>query len=239
MGHSAVIDASTFAAEYGGFWKSVTPTCELFVRWANLSGYERWSRPLVPQGATRRALTAEVAFALFCRRHQKAESGDGLGEIASALSETVERLAPFASEGLDLESPLSATEQDEIDKISMRLDLFFRGEEQPRVLRPVFRGCGFIGASEGDVLCADTLYEVKTVDRTYRSSDFRQLLAYCALNAASNQFEFNRVGICNPRRGTSVVVSVEELVFEASGKEISGELLSEIVYAISGPSISR
>lgn len=229
-----MIDASTFATEYAGFWRGVTPTSELFVRRVNLpGGYERWARPLPVKTARRAALMSETAFEFFVRELQRMPIKDGpvLNAVAARLS--------LHSEGrLDINPELDEEERQEVEALAARLAIFFEGARKPTTLKPLFPGCGFVDASEGDVLSGSTLFEIKSVSRAFRGIDFRQLLVYAALNYASSRYSIDSVGLCNPRLGTAAVVSLSELAFEVSGMSDS-TLLGEILYAISSGGISR
>jgi len=237
-----VIDASTFAASYNAFWHAHAPTCEHFVRRLNLSGLERFFPPMPPQSArsSRRAVIAEYAFSLFVERRKALEHSNSEAVLAElAWQETKKRLAPFASQGLDIESPLNEEEAEQVNTISGRLGTFFNSS-RPISVRPMFAGCGYVDASEGDVIFGSTLYEVKTVERPVRSGDIRQTITYAALNAASttSQFKIDYVGLFNPRRGQYCDLDIEYVCSEISGRPAQ-ELFGVIVQALSSGEISR
>jgi hypothetical protein len=124
----------------------------------------------------RRAVIAEYAFSLFVERRRNSSSvvGETLEQVA--WSTAAQRLAPYANQGLDIEGRLNDDEAREVEEIAISLARFFNASK-PVVLRPVFAGCGYVDASEGDVIFGSTLYEVKTVERPVRSSDLRQTIA--------------------------------------------------------------
>jgi hypothetical protein len=188
---------------------------------------------------TRRAVTAEYAFSLLVERKKSMTRGTfEMGRLEEAAwLETVRRLAPYSAQGLDVESRLSEEEKEEVSIIANRLEVFFNAPE-PIVLRPIFAGCGYIDASEGDVIFGSTLFEIKTVERPVRSSDIRQTITYAALNSASRQFDLQNLGLFNPRRGQYCSVGLEHLCSEISGRPAQ-ELLSIVVQALSSGEISR
>jgi hypothetical protein len=240
--HPSLIDATTFANSFSAFWRGITPSCDLFVRRVNLDGYERWEPPLknIPPGG-RKALTAEYAFSAFAISIEIFNGADPLPEEkvqSDAWNQTVSRLKPYAAEGLDIQTPLTQAEREEANLFYRRLYSFFAQRPKPIFPRPLFPGCGFLGESEGDVLVQDTLYEVKTVDRNFRSSDFRQLLTYAALNRAANSQDISFVAVFNPRRGTLFKIDLDDLAKEVSGMN-SSQLLTEIVEELSSGAISR
>lgn len=236
-----MIDASTFAISFNAFWHAYTPTCEHFVRRLNLDGLERFHPPMSLVTKTRRrAVIAEYAFSLFVERKKdqtRGASGAFEDQREVAWSETAKRLAPYSEQGLDIESRLNDEEDREVAVIAERLGRFFNSSK-PAVLRPTFSGCGYVDASEGDVIFGSTLYEVKTVERPVRSSDIRQTITYAALNAASERFDLQNVGLFNPRRGQYCDIEVEYVCSEISGRPAQ-ELFAIIIQAISSGEISR
>lgn len=242
MEHSILIDAATFASSYNAFWNANAPTCEHFIRRLNLDGLERFEVPIESSGNANRAVIAEFAFSLFVERKR-----DGLSRQKSRAQQEIEdaaweatklRLAPYVHQGLSLEKDFDVDERREISEISRRLHSFFIDVDRKMVLRPIFKGCGFIDASEGDVVYGDTIFEVKTVDRLFRGSDIRQTITYAALNFAANQYEIERIGLINPRRGLFCDFDLDQVCSEISGRPTQ-ELLAIIVQAISSGEISR
>ncbi len=238
-----MIDAATFANSYNAFWNAQTPTCEHFVRRLNLDGYDRFRPPMAESGtAKRRALIAEYAFSLFVEHVKDATAGgdkradDDIRQVAWLAAEI--RLRPYSAQGVDLDNKFDDEENGEVQQILKRLNHFFSRIERSITLRPVFSGCGFVDASEGDVIFGETIYEIKTVDRPFRSSDVRQAITYAALNFASKQFPIDSVGLFNPRRGTFCDINLEEICLEISGRP-SEDFLAIVVQAISSGEISR
>ena len=231
-----MIDASTFASRHNAFWASCAPTSEHYVRRINLEFAERWSPPVDrPEEVIRSAFIAELAFAQF-----SAMVGDvEFDKIeALALEETKRRIAPLLDDPFVLEREISAAEQKQLSHLERNLTTFFRGRVGSLSVRPVFAGCGYVDASEGDVISGACLFEVKAVDRQFRSVDIRQLITYCALNYQSKQFQIDSIGIFNPRRGLYFEDTVEGVAREISGQP-SQNLFDSIISAISSGDISR
>lgn len=231
-----MIDASTFAARHNAFWAEHTPTSEHFVRRLNLQHIERWNKPLnKPKGQIRSAFVAELAFSCFC-----AEIAGGREHeiLEMSLKETKTRLRPIIDDPATLEEPLSETETAQMLKIKANLLSFFRSRNPKILTRPVFNGCGYIDTSEGDVLNNSYLFEIKAVERPFRSVDLRQLITYCALNHLSHQFEIEGIGVFNPRRGVYFVKHIDEISYEVAGQPAQ-DLFDNIVHAISSGDISR
>jgi len=231
-----LIDASTFAAHHNAFWASYTPTSEHFVRRINLEYADRWTPPLdKPDGPIRAAYVAELAFAGMCARF------DGLpkGKVKElVLEEAKNRLRPLLEDPLTLDQEITPIEQNQISGLEESLTSFFLHRKLPTTTRPLFSGCGYIDTSEGDIMSGKCLFEIKSVDRPFRSVDIRQLVTYCALNQISGDFELETIGVFNPRRGLYFEMSVEDVAHEASGLPAQ-ELFDMIIHAVSSGDISR
>jgi hypothetical protein len=182
-----------------------------------------------------------LSFSLFAERAKDLSAGvkRPAREVASsAWDETIKRLRPLVGQGIELSTKLSPDERVEVNEFTRRLLKLFLSENKTSIVRPMFRGCGYIDSSEGDVINVRTLYEIKTVDRLFRSHDLRQVITYAALNYASKQFEIERVGLFNPRSGYVCEFPIDEVCREISG--ISGdEFLARLVNVVSSSDISR
>ena len=243
--HSTLIDASTFSGSYNAFWNTSTPTCEHFVRRLNLGWLEKFSKPMAQSKTSkRRAVIAEYAFALFVET-KKDGAKNTLGPAfrtkilrEQAWAATIHRLSPFAGEGLNLSNDFDEEERKEIEEIKERLIRFFSNPGRKLIFRPVFKGCGFIDASEGDVIFGTSLFEIKTVERLFRSSDIRQLITYAALNYVSGEFKLDKIALFNPRRGQFCELEINMVCAEIAGLPTQ-DLFATIVDAISSGEISR
>lgn len=235
-----MIGATRFAGAYGSFWRNATPTIDLFVRRINIEFYERVDLPCVYQvEPNRSALVAETAFALF-DVHSRHE-GDGARFFerfaVQATAEARRRLALLNAENIG--DDLNRNELNAVQELFRRLNSFFINQHGSElVVRPEFPGCGFVDLSEGDVIYGDALYEIKAVDRNFRSVDIKQLITYAALNHESGSYLFRDIGIYNPRRGTGFRMGLDRVCTEISGiTEI--ELLEMIAYSIASGEVSR
>jgi len=237
--NSPVIDASTFSRAHHAFWNSNTPTCEHFVRKLNMGGLRRFAPMMAPHENTKRyAVVAEFAFSLFVARREAGPNAEASQIELEAWRATEMRLAPLIQQGIDLQRALNVEEIVEVNSIAARLTDFFADATPPLILRPVFAGCGYIDASEGDVISGDIIYEIKTVDRLVRSADMRQVVTYAALDSESGQFQINKMGIFNPRGGYCFHLDAEFICAEIAGMS-ARELFRCIVDAISSGEISR
>ena len=237
-----MIDAATFAHSYNAFWNDCAPTCEHFVRRLNLGGLKRFGSKMAKSDTSRRALIAEFAFSLFVERKTDAltrgtkRTIEDIEEAAWRATET--RLAPYVMQGLNLGRDFDMDQRQEVISISKALSNFFANIDYQIVLRPLFSGCGYIDRSEGDVLFGDTIYEIKTVERSFRGNDIKQAITYAALNHASGQFSIENIGLFNPRSGRYCEIPIESVCREISGRT-AHELLASIIQAISSGEVSR
>jgi len=233
-----LIDAVKFSTAFTAFWNMATPTCEHFVRKLNLNLYEREDIEMSQSSTPDRAYIAEFGFALFIERRWPSVSGSTkLEQEAIARKEARKRIKPLRGKSGTPES-LSVEQVAEGTEIAQRLDTFFASRGSKMTPRPIFPGCGLIDHAEADVLCEHTLYEVKTVERGFRSNDIRQLITYCALNSLARKHEVERIGLFNPRRGISFELDLDLLTREISGKT-ANDLFEDIHQAISSGGISR
>lgn len=236
-----MIDATTFAHSYNAFWQENTPMCEHFVRRLNFEELDRFEPPMADTNTRDRAYIAEFSFSLFVeamsdKLQDEKRSKESVYQLAK--ENTDQRMKPYVRQGLILLTEFDDAQRREVEGITGRLLRFFSQCEAPIILRPSFPGCGYIDESEGDVICGQTLYEVKTVDRRFRSVDLRQVITYAALNFVSGQFSVESIGIFNPRRGLFFENTLDNVCAEISGRP-AADLLAEVVETISSGSISR
>ncbi|WP_205511588.1 hypothetical protein [Longitalea arenae] len=99
--------------------------------------------------------------------------------------------------------------------------------------RPKLKGYGFIPDLEADLSIDDTLYEVKTVTRNFKSTDLKQLFIYLALRQVSEGNTWQYAGLYNPRKGTFTKFNVKKVIYNLSGgytpNEAFGKLLDGLV----------
>jgi hypothetical protein len=88
--------------------------------------------------------------------------------------------------------------------------------------------------AQGDVLCGNTLYEVKAGERHFRLADIRQMLCYCALDFSAKSYGIREVALVNPRSGNILREDLDVLCQKLSGAS-SADVLGEIVNYISEP----
>ncbi len=90
---------------------------------------------------------------------------------------------------------LSKIEIEEITLISKNIFEFIKiNKREYAQFKPTLKGYGIIPDLEADISIDDTLYEVKTVNRNFKSSDLKQLFIYLALKQVSDNMIWNYAG---------------------------------------------
>jgi hypothetical protein len=128
----------------------------------------------------------------------------------------------------DLE--LSDKEIKYILKISDNIIEFIDKTKVGRVqFRPKLKGYGFIPDLEADLTIDDTLFEVKTVTRNFKSSDLKQLFIYLALKQVSGALNWEYAGLYNPRKGTYCKFNVKSLIYNLTGGNTPNEAFEKLL----------
>src|SRR5579864_8207330 len=129
-----------------------------------------------------------MAFRLFLRLYSNpsAENVDQSRLRSEISAETKGYLSRFVD--MDERMLLDPSEEEwhETRALCTSLEKFVvqqNPDNLPVVKSPVFRGCGFVDECTGDLIIGNQLVEVKAGDRSFRATDIRQLLVYCALNS--------------------------------------------------------
>lgn len=242
MGDTPVISETTFSAAYSSFWRDLMPNSERFVRRLNLN-VERYGLPITASSVpNRRAYINEVAFQLFAKIYPRKPSD--MPDIEDIKKQVFSKVRTFIAqldraEEAAIQDP-SDDEFRESSKIYQSIYGYVNWQAPPKdvIVSPPFVGCGLLDSCNGDLLIKRQLTEIKSGDRAFRATDIRQLLAYCALNSVSHQYDIQSICLLNPRRGTYFQASLDSLSIETAGKAAS-ELLSDIAYFLSSGDLSR
>ncbi|MCP8883875.1 hypothetical protein NIM87_10220 [Devosia sp. XJ19-1] len=134
---------------------------------------------------------------------------------------------------------LTAPELSEVTSIAQRITELCRSVGGKDVtFFPEFRGLGMLEKCQGDIRVDDTIIEIKYVDRSFRSTDFRQALTYATLANLGGDNGIDRIILYNPLRGTYVDTTLEELIFSSSGRSVE-EFEFEFLSVLDGSGVSR
>ncbi|WP_078211742.1 hypothetical protein [Flavobacterium sp. LM5] len=95
--------------------------------------------------------------------------------------------------------------------------------------KPEFKGYSFIPDLIGDLSIDDTLFEIKTVNRNFKSSDLKQLFIYLALQQVSTGQNWKNAGLYNPRKGTYCIFNVKGLIYNLTGGKSPNEAFENLL----------
>ena len=228
--------AERFAAANGSYWAGVLPRLEQFVRLSNL-GPERFARAIpIDFTPARQAFVSETAFMLWAHPIQTEPMR---ARVVPAEAAARDRLAELFS-ATEIEAPLTRSEQAVALLMARRLGEYSmsRRRLQHVEFEPRLPGCGVISSGVPDVVARDVsrhdsplmIIEVKAVDRTFRSTDYRQLVCYTILYFAARRLLPDVLALVNPLRGTAIEIGVEAFFYDVSGSsadEVVQRLMTE------------
>ncbi len=213
-----MIGAHEFVSSYQSFWTKTTPWLNSFVSSLNKGGVERVFKPLEFSEEPRfRSINSEAAFVLLEQPSLR---------IEDALSKSFDRLK-FLPRNSVSEYELDANNERIIRTMSDRLINIY-GSRQV-LFNPLINGSGAIKSCFCDLVFDKTLCEIKSGDRKFNSSDFKQVIFYLALNNFSKQYEFEDFELFNPRTGFLVKMKINDLlesVSDFSPEEIYQEIIN-------------
>ena len=243
LGDSDLISERKFSQGFASFWRSVLPMGETYTRRINHEA-ERFAPPMQtvidPQ---RSAFISELGFRYYSRAADSFLNGLSVNVLPGPVQEDLATETWNYIRTLSGSPKMSGKPVPEdwvaAEELARRLAAFFwfrrTGE---MVFYPRFPGCGMIDDSVGDVLSGYELYEVKNVERDFRSIDLRQVLIYCALAYAAELPEVRSVCLVNARQGIFYASDLEEVAWGVAGTSVP-ELMSQIVWFISSEPQSR
>lgn len=227
-----MISSTQFAGSHHSFWTDCFPALEGYVRLVNAGAYDRTFDVLYwAVDPSRSALVSEVAYCL-CRSPSLTDD--------DALAEAKIRLSNLPGVSVD-DAPLSIVEVKAARKLSHRINVMIRGVVGSGFalsFDPVFIGCGLLGHARGDVRSTNVLIELKSVDRTFRTTDFRQLLTYVLQDRCRGGSTLTHIALVNGRRGISFIASIADLINDIAGSTLSN-IESKFLAAVGAAGASR
>jgi hypothetical protein len=230
-----MISERKFAHTYTAFWNNLTPLSNYCVHTLNENA-KTFAKTITTNSAPyKRALIAEIGFELFVYSLQfgKVKNIKELGiNINDVVLHSKHRLVKELNE-YRVNQTLDSVDLIEINGIAQNLLTYFNKTDISLLkVRPSFQGCGVINKCEGDFVYGDDLIEIKSVNRTLRVIDVRQILVYLALDFIERRKVFKNIIFINPRLGTFIKLTTANLAVEISGMELF-DLLNQIVLSIS------
>ena len=229
-----MITATKFTFTHSSFWKDSFPALESYIRVINSGAYERiFDECEVFIEAGRSYLISETAFCL-------AKNIAAKNSLDEAYNEARIRLNGLPGV-IDDKIPLNELEVKAAIELANRLLKMIKiisPKNSPIEFDPSFAGCGALAKSNGDILAETLLIEVKSVDRNFRATDFRQLMTYLFQDLASGKSKIQEIGVVNPRRGIFYKANVEQFIFDTSATSIL-DVQNKFLSAIGCGGVSR
>ena len=235
-----MISAERFAQISGSYWRSLFPKLENFVRFSN-GAASRYAEPVrFTSDANRHIVLSETAFVLWLW-HLAGEEQD----VDKAFVEASSRLSVVWDQA-DFSSTLEESERADVDAIRGNM-LAVEGFIGLRniVGEPELPGCGVISGGSPDFFGTlpsrardlAVVGEFKTVDRSFRSVDYRQLVVYLVLHWAATRELLDVLWLANPLRGTLVPIDVDSF-FWLTRSQGADEAVAEIANEWASPGVS-
>lgn len=229
---------------FSRFWQELLPLLTpRFIRLFN----ESYVRPLKDSGGVdlkplpvgvqneNPALVAEMSFHLakFARKERKSidEATRCKDLVAAAKKSATGLMDLYEGDSKGDIFELSDAETGEALQLASYYDCLYPvfGADSPVEFSPQIPGAGFIASCFGDLSIADTLFEIKTVNRNLSGKDFRQLITYLALQASTGKRRWTSAGFFNPRRGVIAEFEVDPVLFRLSGGKTPTDVFGELV----------
>lgn len=224
-----MISEKVFIKNYTGFWNSLFPLHNAFMKGVILECSQHQSDIELTTTGRRFSFVSEVGFQIFvlCTERQIPISditfnSDLYKQVEGKCHEKFEL---FHDDDSTIRDSLSRNEFDDAIKIIHSLNRKFLGRTV--TVNPQFTGCSIIDTCYGDILIGNTLYEIKSVTRNFNIIDFRQLITYCALNYVSKIHSINSIGLYNPKRNMTY-----EIDLELFASAIAGAFIHDIYWDI-------
>jgi hypothetical protein len=230
-----MISERDISEKFSAIWKQnfplMTPN---FIRVFNEAQIKQINKNPVPNSENiRYDLVAEISFNLSEIATVEDKTVDKVikdtKRFKTIVSETAKSIwtsGNYKKEDLKLEKP----ELEEIQKICENTLEFIQLTKKKQVeFKPRLKGYGFIPDLTADISIDDTLYEIKTVNRNFKSSDLKQLFIYLALRQVSEGVNWKYAGLYNPRKGTYSKFNVKSLIYNLSGGQTPNETFENLL----------
>ena len=146
--------------------------------------------------------------------------------IVTGTAQSIWKSGNYSNKDLEL----SSLEIEEITLITKNILEFISNNNGENVIfKPKLMGYGFIPDLQGDISIDDTLYEIKTINRNFKSSDLKQLFLYLALKQVTNTENWTNAGLYNPRKGIYYKFNVKKMVYKLTGGKTPNEAFENLL----------
>jgi len=230
-----MISERDISEKFTAIWKQNLPLMTpSFMRVFNLAQIKKINKNPIPNSEDiRYDIVAETSFNLSeiatveDKKIKKIiKDSKRLKKIVSETAKSIWTTGNYEKKDLKLKKP----EVEEIEKICENTLEFIKITKKKKVeFKPKLKGYSFIPDLTADLSIDDTLYEIKTVNRNFKSSDLKQLFIYLALRQVSEEENWKYAGLYNPRRGTYCKFNVKSLIYNLTGGRTPNETFDSLL----------
>lgn len=230
-----MISERDISEKFSAIWKQNLPLMTpSFMRVFNEAQIKKINKDSIPTGENiRYDIVAEISFNLSEIATSEGVSIDVIiddtkrfKKIISETAKSIWTTGNYTKSDLNLEE----SEIEEILKIcSNTLEFIGLTKTDKIKFKPKLKGYSFIPDLTADLSIDDTLYEFKTVNRNFKSSDIKQLFIYLALKQVSKGANWKYAGLYNPRKGTYCKFNVKSLIYNLSGGQTPNETFENLL----------
>lgn len=232
-----MITERDIAEKFSVIWKQhfpmLTPNFMRVFNEAQINEINKFSIPMLEN--VRYDLVSEAAFNLCAEVYTNKINIESFltnsDNEKKLLKETADTIWKSGYSKKDLN--ISVDEKNEINKICNNISEFINTVKDGEILfKPKLKGYGVIPDLEADLSIGNTLYEIKTVNRNFKSSDLKQLFIYLALQQTSGKTRWEYGGLYNPRKGTFCKFNIKSLVYNLSGGSSPNETFEKLLNSL-------
>lgn len=222
--------ANRFSAIWLESFPLLTPN---FMRVFNESHISRFSNNAFVGITGHSDVVSEYAFYLAKRSFEHQVELDTLKRSLEARSDALSKALlsiRLSNKFTDIPDDLSEQQYEEGGLLAKNI-LSFILSFTPGVVKftPRVPGYGIVGECWADISVDNILFEIKTVKRSFRSKDLKQLLLYLALASVAGQEDWLFAGLYNPRDGRYTKFGIDSLVGYLSGGRPSKEAFRSLL----------
>lgn len=232
-----MITERDIAEKFSVIWRQNFPLLnQNFMRRLNIQVVQVNPIPVAANANVRYDLVSEVAFNLTKMSFENNRLLDDILSSQESVDLSIEYTARTiwkVNEYSESDLILNLDEISEVTSISRNTIEFINylnaSEYQ---FNPKLKGYGVFPDLIADISIDDTLFEIKTVNRNFRSSDIKQLLIYLALQQATGKMKWKYGGLYNPRKGVYYKFNIQHLIYNLSGGNSSIEAFENLLNSL-------
>lgn len=224
-----MINERDISEKFSTIWKQQFPLLTPnFIRVVNATRVSTINtHHIIPKDNVRYDLISEIAFTVSEIAYlTKAASSDIFDneEKRKMIIENTAKIIWKSGNYSESDLIVSGIEKMEIISIANNiLEFIEKMGGQDVIYKPRLKGYSFIPDLIADISISDTLYELKTVNRNFKSSDLKQLFIYIALRQVSETENWKYGGLYNPRKGIYYKFDIKDLIFDLTGGKTPNE----------------